>query len=341
MKKIILISLIVLLSGSINIFAATINITNTSGNPAYDAAINDLEIQVNASGDLTFLGDNKEFATGMADATQFTTATSTFNSFQNYSLFAVSVGFGMGVIIPESNDVNKLEDKLRTEGDLSIGIANTVTLNLGINLGLFIDNLYANAVIGGMPETDVYEGLMMQQTVLGLGLNYKVIDSIGLLGGLAKWRGISLGSGFYYMHSKSTYSFETGEQTVTNGQTVKVNPLVEFKSDISIYKIPVEAVTSFQALYIFNFGFGLGADLVFGKSDFTIDATTDVIETTGNTKIGEAELIDADTETNPSMFKFKILASVGFNLGPVKIDVPVSYYPTDGLFTGLSLGFVW
>ncbi|MBN1501556.1 MAG: hypothetical protein JW982_15460 [Spirochaetes bacterium] len=341
MKKLLL-SVLVLFSGTLSISAATIKITNTSGLGVYDTPIDNLQTQVNSSNDLSFLGNNTDFATAMGDSTQFQTSTATFNGYQNYKLFAVSIGYGAGVVIPDTTDTAELEDKLKADGDIKAGAASAVTLNAGINLGLFVDNLYANILLGGFPETEVYDGLRMKQLILGFGLNYSVIDSVSLLGGFAKWRGLSIGSGLYYINSKSSYSFETGEQTTSIGSfDVKVNPLVSFESDISIFKIPVEAVTSLQALWLLNFGFGAGADLSFGKSNFDINAKSDVYETATNTKVGEAELVGAGTEANPTLFKFKLLGSIGFNLGPVKIDFPVVYYPADGLFMGVTTGFIF
>jgi hypothetical protein len=32
---------------------------------------------------------------------------------------------------------------------------------------------------------------------------------------------------------------------------------------------------------------------------------------------------------------------LGFNFGPVKIDIPVTYYLASGFAVGLTAGFVW
>ena len=43
----------------------------------------------------------------------------------------------------------------------------------------------------------------------------------------------------------------------------------------------------------------------------------------------------------PKAFAAKAMAGIGFGVGPVMVDIPVTYYFNNGLSVGVSVGFVW
>ena len=51
-------------------------------------------------------------------------------------------------------------------------------------------------------------------------------------------------------------------------------------------------------------------------------------------------VIDAGTKDNPAFVRPRISAGVGLNLGPVMLEIPLTWYLTSGFSVGLTLGIV-
>jgi hypothetical protein len=55
--------------------------------------------------------------------------------------------------------------------------------------------------------------------------------------------------------------------------------------------------------------------------------------------LGKIELSNSGT---PTRANFKIMSGLGFTLGPVIIDIPITYYPaSNGFNLGITIGAVW
>lgn len=340
MKKIILTLAAVFMS--LNMLAATVSVQNTSGNGSLDGAFTSLGNTLNGSGSaVAFLGGQDELATGLADTAHFATQSTSLMLFQNYDLFAISVGGGAAVASEGS-----LPDFLAklSEDDAYGGVSGMASVNIGINLGLFVDNLYMNILFGGFPETPFGE-LTTKSSMFGVGFNYKLMDDGGSpLGGM-KWRGISLGTGFYYASQEASYTADISRTATGSGATdVYFEPELDITTKQTVYVIPVEATTSFRALWILDIGVGAGADIAFGSSSIDVQGTAPIRLVTNDSQVGYATLQNADTKDgSPSVFKGKLLFGAGLSFGPVKLSANVAWYvyPVYSAYGGLSTSFVW
>jgi hypothetical protein len=229
-------------------------------------------------------------------------------------------------------------------------------------------------------DIDADTKLKMQSTNFGLGVNYQILPGTpSILFGLFKWRGVSLGSGLTFQSntvdvtlklseftqsvaSSTTSSTTTGGVTVsstaTTSGTMRVTPIVNLGIDASTFSIPLEATTSVQLLWLANLNFGLGADLVFGSAkinatangavsipDFLATVTTSPsvgsVITGKQTAPGSFKLDASTPSTGADLARIRLMTGLGFNFGPVKLDIPVYYYLTSGLAFGITGAIVW
>ena len=294
-----------------------------SGNDAYlDQALNEIfdqaasaqfqdridQFKAESADELNKYGEQEKLAQGFADANLAASQSGTFQAFEGYKIFAVSVGMMVGIQLPSSDFgvISDLSTTIKDDPDVYMGVAPSMSVNVGFNmgklLGFFNNDLgdrakkfYVN-VKGG-----VYNGSYdasdttfdMKSTTLGIGVNYQILPPINLGLGLLKWRGVSLGSGLTYQRntfdSSTTLDPITQEYTMTTtvgsgayagtitpSVILTSTPKVDIGVDMKTFSIPLEALTSVQLLYVLNVNFGVGADLVFGKSSITAVSSSDM-----------------------------------------------------------------
>lgn len=339
---------------------------------AFDTFEGDLRTQ------LAPFSEQKKLAQGFGNAGAYSGQAASLQGFQGYSLFAFTAGGMMGVQLP-TMDPNKMQtvfDTVSKEGDISAGFGvSAPVFNIGINaqkvfgligLGKPFKNIYLNVHFGGgkfdSPTVSGAEDLALSfsSSNFGLGVNYQLVKSFGLLGGFLRWRGINLGSGLTVNNTNFKASIELDEikenftETVSDPTTVEVTSSITMKPKLTMdtkantVTIPFEATTAFQALWLFNVNVGAGFDLVFGSSTILLTADTpiNVSVDLGSAQInsestpGKAE-VEAKTKASPSIARARLMSGVGFNFGPVKVDMPVYYYLNSGFAAGLTLGFIW
>ena len=240
------------------------------------------------------------------------------------------------------------------------------------DLGDRVKHFYFNVKFGGL-STSFGSGdntLDFDTTNFGIGVNYQWLPSVGVLGGFARWRGINFGSGFLYQSNKIDFTTttkvtqsvtSTDSSTGTNVTTViSANPKLNVEAKMNTVSIPLEATTSLQFLWMFNLNAGVGADLVFGSSKLSATGTSNVdIDsiTLKNTAVGlnktytngsgytvtQQGKVSVKTGTNgaPDLARARLMTGLGFQVGPVKLDIPVYYYLMSGLAVGITGGIVW
>ncbi|HPJ40993.1 MAG TPA: hypothetical protein PLY21_01615, partial [Spirochaetota bacterium] len=130
--------------------------------------------------------------------------------------------------------------------------------------------------------------------------------------------------------------------------TYEIDPSVNFELDTKGNIIPVEIYTSARLFWFLNIGVGGGFDYVFlSRTDFKLSSAGDVVITNqniGTNYIGQTGKITVDAETSgieSDSFRPKILANLGFSIGPAFIDIPASYYIDNGYSIGITAGWVW
>jgi hypothetical protein len=127
---------------------------------------------------------------------------------------------------------------------------------------------------------------------------------------------------------------------VIHTDNLKLSPGSTLGVDVTVFTIPVDVTTAVQLFYLLNLNLGLGLDFNMGQSDVVVALPIRVNDPAGR-EIGSLS-IDATTRgVSPSPVRLRLSTGFGLNLGPVKIDVPLTWYLTSGVSAGLSLGAVW
>ncbi|MGQ9841968.1 MAG: hypothetical protein ACUVRK_00250, partial [Spirochaetota bacterium] len=165
-----------------------------------------------ANQDLAPYHDQDKLATGFVNANLYSTNSATHQGFQNYSLFAITTGVMIGVQAPSANidyyTGGKIEDDIKTNGDLYAGVAGSVSLiNIGINAGFLFPGLYINGKCGKFNSAWVYdsEDFSFNTFLVGAGLTYSLFDEVGIGFGFLRWRGLTVGSGVVYQTTAVSY----------------------------------------------------------------------------------------------------------------------------------------
>jgi hypothetical protein len=367
---------------------ATLNdyfLPTSDGGIAFQDSIDQLETDANT--ELANYGDQESLAMGFGNANAYAAQSATLQGYQGYKTFAVMGGLIVGAQMP-SIDLAVLQaipDTIADDPDIYAGIAPSASLNIGINagkvfgffnkdLGSNMKNIYLNVKFGTLDyvyATDAQGDLDMSSTNFGVGVNYQWIPSQkSFLFGLAKWRGISLGSGFNYQSNSIKFSTTidpiptpfsvdvSGTGGIPGGSTVSGTvtavPEINLGIEMQTYSIPLEASTSVQLFWLLNLNLGAGMDLVFGNTDITATASSDVSISDTTTTAGGSPVpvtinstpgtftLEAGTDgIAPSIARGRLMTGIGLQLGPVKIDIPVYYYFMSGMAFGLTAGIVW
>ncbi len=331
-----------------------------------------------ARDNLAGFAEQKELAQGFGNANAYSMNSATLQGFQNYSLFAVATGLMVGVQAPSTSVsyYSKIGDDIQKKGDLYAGLgAGFSYLNVGINAGFIHPGLYLNAKYGAMNQT--FGDFKMNFSVMGLGFNYRLLDTKSLIG-LVKWRGISIGSGFYMQSDKlnihitsdsinTTAPFRKnvlatansapdslakgalmdrlGYTTTNPDAQVVLVPGFDMGLKVSTMTIPFDAVTAVSVLFgLINITAGAGFDLNFGSNKVVLEGGSDASIASDTTKIKFTKanmVIDGSSSNGPSFARFRVMTGAGIGLGPVKLDIPVIYYPASGMAIGLTAAIVW
>jgi hypothetical protein len=332
-KRFFLVLALVCLAG-LQVFALEI----WSDSTAFSNLINDMK------DDIGEIDDKPEkFIKGFADASVFSSFGATQRAYGEYKLWAFTIGTMVGFRLPGSSPFNfadELEDAgdtLEEDGDAKLGMnVQAITAQIGINTSKFLlENLYLGLRFGyfKLSSIDNFDIKTFQIGVVG---NYQLVKGIDVVSGLFRWRGVNVGTGFIFQKTDLTYTFD--DETYTDGSDW-TTPEVEFAMDIKTFVIPLEVNTSAQLLWILNLNFGLGVDVAFGKNDTTIGADSPVYDSSGTYK--GTIFVRGGGDMAPTIFNPKIMTNIGFKLGPVIIDVPITYYFGNGFNAGITLGAVW
>ena len=320
-----------------------------------------------------------ELAQGFANANAYSMNSATLQGFQNYSLFAVASGLMVGVQAPSTNMsyYSKIGDEIQKKGDLYAGIgAGFSYANIGINAKFIYPGLYLNAKYGAFSK-DIGD-FSMDFSVMGLGVNYRLLDTKSLIG-LVKWRGVSLGSGFYMQSNtinmkvapdtiktkahfrqaalagsapsdtaaKGALLDEMGYTAAHPDANIKLSPEFNMGLDISTMTVPFDAVTAVSVLWgLINVTAGMGIDVNFGNGKIVLEGASkaNIAPDSPNSAVtftDAAVKIDGSSESGPSFARLRAMTGVGIGLGPVKLDIPLIYYFNSGMAFGITGAIVW
>jgi hypothetical protein len=366
------------------------NSSNSSDNPLFATYQAQMQIAMNkevkdafdttlaqARRNLDGFKEQKDLAQGFANANAYSVNSATLQGFQNYSLFAVATGLMVGVQAPSTSlsYYSKIGDDIQKKGDLYAGLgAGFSYLNVGVNAKFLYPGLYLNAKYGAFSK-DVGD-FSMDFSVMGLGVNYRLLEPKSLIG-IVKWRGLSVGSGFYMQSNKLNMKIEPEKITtpahfreavlagsspadslikeglLTNmgygkgdsDANVILNPTFNMGLDVSTMTIPFDAATSVSVLFgLFNVTAGLGFDLNFGSNKIVLEGNSNAKITSDTTKVTFTDAkvsIDGSSENGPSFARLRAMTGLGLGLGPLKLDIPLIYYFNSGMAFGITGAIVW
>jgi len=123
-----------------------------------------------------------------------------------------------------------------------------------------------------------------------------------------------------------------------------MDPRVAINIKVNTFTVPVEVITAIKIVFI-NIPFGLGFDIGFGTSELSagMDADINAVNSTSSNLLSQDKpgslSIGIGKEMNPELFNFKLMTGIGFTLGPVLIDIPLTYYvANNGFNVGMTIG---
>lgn len=353
MKNILRLFFFIVLISGITLNANAITVTGNApvtNDPLLNTQLNAafLILKTNVSNRLDIYSDMPDLAKGFNNANAYAAQAGTLQGYQNYSLFAVSTGIMLGAQLPGGlNTMKDIGSKIEDEGDLYAGLsAGLSIINVGINAKFLLPGLYLNAKFGVLPTIKSGD-FKFKSSLVGIGANYAIIEpkSVGI--GLVKWRGLYAGAGIIYLSNTVDDKVSLGDETVALGgayssYSINSDPSFILGLHIKTVSIPLDITTAVQLLWVLNLTLGAGLDFNFGKTDIII-AQESKVNLVGYPTLQDGKLIiDGSTRgKSPSIVRARITSGLGFNLGPVKLDIPVTYYLTSGFAVGITAGFVW
>jgi hypothetical protein len=322
-------------------------------------AFNQVQTDIN-NGELQNIHDLTQLSKGFANANTAAFDNASLLGYQTYDLFALMLGFDLGLAVPSTDPTaaTSAVTDIAKNGDVYAGLATGgFAGQVGLHLGFLNPNLYVTAKAGFIPSMPL-NGVTYQQGMFGLGVNYTLFPQIDLLFGFIKWRGLSVGSGLTYNGNTINVDAPISDpnpvaitpvtisgQSFTGLTAAATNVKAKLSINNSSVVIPIDLMTSLQALWFLNFGLGVGADLSFSSASIKMSGASDLAVngmTGAETTKGSVTLNATDSSGNGDFFNPRIAASVGLDLALLKIDMPVSYYPLQKAFAwGISGGLVW
>ena len=292
-----------------------------------------------------------------ADASIYASHGGTQRGYGDFKVMSLTVGPAIGLKVPGDivnimKDIFSMDfsdasaafdiiDGLLDGGDMVLGVGANVNAQLGINAKFIVDGLYLGLSFGYFPASGLSKVDGVDFSMLNIGglARYNIIKGIDV--GVFRWRGLSLSAGYLYQKTDLGLNFA---MDFLDGETNSVydvmrTPSLNFDLVSRSSVIPIEANTAIQLLWFLNINIGGGIDIAFGKNTTSIGLSSEVYDVS-DTKIGTIA-INAGGEAKVTTFNPKVMAGVGFKLGPVVIDIPLTYYfakGSHGLSAGVTVG---
>ena len=314
---------------------------------------------------------------GFGTSSVFASHGASMRAYGDYKFMSISIGSILGLKLPEGTTDTFSSMLSGGEGDLGslmsedavFGInPQFLSIHVGINPSalteIFPENLYFGLRLGffGLPDlsislSDAAANLNFNTFTIGLTAAYQLVPTVDLVGETIKWRGVNVSSGLIFQTTTLdlTVPFDQitedigtveGSADLSNLKLV-IDPRATFNMTINTFTIPIEVMTSIKLLFL-NIPFGIGFDIGFGNSSLSVgaEAGINVEDTSGEysslikqDKPGSLTIGIKNNDIPPSAFNFKIMTGLGFNFGDAfVIDIPITFYITDGFNLGFTLG---
>ena len=366
MRKILIPVLLLTLTGLTHLFAIDVTFTPPKFGGGPSAIVDEINRQLEnifaqyeneIGNELRSIDINpEELAGAFATSSIFASTGATQRGYGGYDKFAVTLG-AMGGLKPHTGlfsfarEINSILDNVEELNDINLGF-NPQLLNaqIGFNTSNFLfKKLYLGLKLGYFSLAA--DQISFSTPSIGLMVNYQLLPQIRIPTGIILWRGINLGTGLIYQNTKMEIGIPLPSKSETISllgytvTTMRIDSELTLEFIKNTFTVPLEAVTSLRLLGVLNFSLGLGADLGFGNADFRLTGNaTASFENLPEylNPIQNAGLSATTRERNsPDLFNPKIMAGLGFSLGPVILDIPFTYYYlNNGYNLGITLGFI-
>ncbi|MCL1992988.1 MAG: hypothetical protein FWG66_08580 [Spirochaetes bacterium] len=327
---------------------------NTALNDQFTNAINEIMGEI---GNLNPVP--QDFIRSWGNASVFGSHGASQRGFGGYNRFAVSFGAMVGLQLPAgigdlADDLDNITNTLNTDGDIALGVSpHLFVAQVGINTSRFLrENLYLGLRVGFFNGDAIIpiDGFSFNSFTIGALANYQIIPRVNLAGRFVQWGGVNLGSGLIFSRTAISYGLalervnqDLGAVGGIANPILHIDPTLYLDMRINTVTIPIEVMTSAQILFL-NFALGLGADLAFGRSDINIGMDGDIsVSGLGAANVHQVQngylSLNAGGAFSPRFINLKMMTGIGFVLGPVFIDIPLTMYVNHGFNVGLTLGF--
>ena len=299
--------------------------------------------------------DSTKLVNAFANSSVFASTGAAQRGYIGYDRFAITIGAMGGIMNPGSifsftGEVNNIFDNVEELNDIDIGF-NPQVLNaqIGFNTSFLLNNLYLGLKLGFFSFDS--DPITFTTPSIGLMANYRLVPEKSNPSGNMLWRGINLGTGFIYQYTDMAINIplpsKTEQINIMNiySTSMRIDSKLILKFIENTFTVPLEAATSLRLLNFLNLSLGFGADIGFGIADFKL--TGEAAATFENLPDfltpAQAPGLEASTgaTNSPDLFNSKLMAGLGFSIGPVIIDIPVTYYfLNNGYNFGITLGFI-
>jgi hypothetical protein len=325
-----------------------------------------------------FLPDNfNNLARGFANASVFSSDGASQRGYGGYKAFSFTFGFVSATQLPQFDILKDFMDTRNSDegeitSDLFKKIANIpfgldlqiLNAKFGINTSFLLKNLYLGFKFSKFDSNWMnnipISGFSLKAMSIGVNVNYQLITQKRLPTGLLLWRGLNIGTGFIWQNTNLNITPTLPEDmenvlipipAIGEEISIPVNGVIHLGFETNNYIVPIEAMTSIRLVWFLNLALGAGVDISFGSTNIDASGSLNVdkdelnydLQPKGLTMV-EAPSIDVNRggKSGPSSFNPKIMGAVGFNLGPLIIDIPVTYYfLNNGYSFGITFGLTF
>jgi len=312
-----------------------------------------------------------KLAGGFANASIFTSDAASQRGYEGYNAFSITVGPMIAFQFPQDS-IKDILSIFYNEGvtelvkyilDIPFGFDVQISAQFGINTSKFLlEGLYLGFKFIKFDTNwikDMPSEFSFSTMSIGVNASYQLIRQKRLLAGLLVWRGLNLGTGFIWQNTSLglTTALPIPEELATvkiptipaiGDINMPLNPNFHLDFETKTYIVPMEAMTSIRLAGFFNLALGAGVDVAFGGSSINISGSFNVDEDKIDQQLRPLGITMEEAPklelrlggmSRPSIFNVKIMGAVGFNFGPVLIDIPVTYYLfSNGYSIGLTFG---
>jgi hypothetical protein len=355
-RFVLVITVLTLISHRINAFTLEIIAPRINEkNPAAETVNNEFSDEIdNMEEEIDdFLGDYSdlpELGVGFANSGVYTShaASQRFTVSNNLMITAGSV---VSIHAP-STDMSyysELEDMLDDEDfQAGFGIA-PAAIQAGINTDFIFPGLYLSVQYGRLDLSREMYGVNTSLNSRNYGIrgSYTIIDKKHGLPFILSWNGLTLSAGLVYSSCSMSLSREmdmfdeNGEITyLTYSGSISMDPRFTINLKTSSYVLPVELMSSASFLGM-NIAAGFGLDIFQSNAEVDLLAESDIdVEGTISPYVtpGSFYLRYNSKSGNVTGVISKIMFDFGLAIGPVLVDIPVTWHYPTGASVGITTG---